>query len=425
MNDEVREMIARALDGEPPIGIDYESVRAAGRRRLTRRHLGVAAGAALGVVLVASTAVTVSHLAAAPPPAGQTGSPPATTVSTSAPAEPGCVMPKMTGGFSDPPSGTASPEALAEAARLNEAFGRMTLPLPAGVTMDPAKPKLCAITNSWGATFTLRSPAGERLVLLEVKPRFGQQPNSCGPADPHVRCATHPIPGGVGLITEDKPATTSPSLVYATAWRADDTIVTVGETGGEGAHPTPRILSDDAMIAIATAPELKVTWSGPARPAAPTNQHAAELTAAFAKEYQLPQGFRARKIPSARVDALSFFVSQGGYKLNADLVDAKGEGNLFIDLWAPVTVFPSNCPAPLVCEQISLPDGRKAMFSTQTDHGVTTLSLTTATADGSGVAIMSRNQSARAAASSSPTRATPPLGRDDLITIASLAGLRW
>jgi len=318
MTDEVRDMIRKALAGEPPIGIDYDEVRGEGRRRLARRHVVITAGAALGVVVVVGAALTVRGFAEGSAGDDPAAPPPSTTTSTNAPAAVGCVVPRMRGGFTSMPSGQASPEELAESGRLTEAFGRYALPLPPGVTAVPAEPKLCAIASgSWGTDFTLHGPAGDRAVILEVRQRAGQAPGECARFGGEVTCAVRALPGGAARIS-DSPArqANQPEIVYVDAWLADGTVVRVMETGSEAAKPTPRILSDDALVAIATAPELKVNLTAapgtPQPPAEPSARRAAELTQALAREYTLPRGMSARKVPQARAEAMAFFVSQGG-----------------------------------------------------------------------------------------------------------------
>jgi hypothetical protein len=430
MTDEVRDMIRKALTGEPPIGIDYDDVRREGRRRLARRHVVITASAALGVVAVVGAALMVRGFAAGSAGDDPAAPPPSTTTSTTGPAPAGCVVPRLRGGFTSPPSGSAGPEELAESARLTEALGRYALPLPPGVTVVPAKPKLCAVVSgSWGTDFTLHGPAGDRSVFLEVRSRAGQPPGECVRFGGQVRCGVRALPdGGVARITDTPPPQANqPEIVMVDAWRADGTVVRIMETGSEAAKPVRRILSDDAMVAIATAPELKVEWSAPAgrqEPAEPSDRRAAELTVALAKGYTLPAGMRAQKEPHAQVEAMAFYVSQGGYKLGADLVDAAGQGNLFINLNPPAGESAVECRGEPNCQVITLPDGRKATLS-QTGGGIATISLSTFAADGTQVIMWSRNQSARAEGTSTRTRPQPPLGAGDLIRIASVTGLRW
>jgi hypothetical protein len=432
VTDEVRDMIRKALTGEPPIGIDYDEVRSEGRRRLARRHVVITAGAAVGVVAVVGAALAVSRFATGSAGDDPAAPPPVTATSTNRPAAAaGCTIPRLQGGFTAPPAGSAGAEELTESGRLTEAFGRYALPLPPGVTAVPAKPQLCVvIPGMWGGGLTLHGPAGDRSLSFEVRARAGQAPGECARLGGQVKCDTRPLPdGGTARISDTPPREANwPEIVLVDAWRADGTVVRIMETGSQAAKPTPRILSDDAMVAIATAPELKVNLTAPSgtppAPAEPSDRRAAELTAALAREFTLPRGMSARKVPQARAEAMAFSVSQGGYKLNADLVDAAGQGNLFINLNPPAADATVECRGEPNCHVITLPDGRKATLS-QTDDGITTISLSTIAADGTQVLMWSRNQSARAEATSTRTRPQPPLGVDDLIRIASVTGLRW
>jgi hypothetical protein len=429
MTDEVRDMIARALDGEPPVGIDYATVAAAGRRRIARRNLGIAGAAVLGVVAVVSVAVTVGQLAAQPG-GNRVGSPstsrtaPTGAIPTGTVPTDGCVVAATQGGYSAMPDGVASPAELAESARLTAAFARFAVPLPAGVTMVPVSPRLCAIQNSWGTDFTLRSVAGDRAVFIEVLPRSGQPAGTCARSSSHVRCTPRPLPGGgLALVDVEQPVQpTDPMIIGVKVWRTDDTVVRVMETGAQNAPPTPRMLSDDALIAIAMAPQLRVTWSGPARLADPSDRHAGELTSALAKSFALPPGMQAKPVPHALAGALTFYVSQGGYKLDADLVDPAGTGNLFINLNPPAGQSMVECRGAPNCHLITLPDGRKATLSQPAGDGATTIMLETVAADGTEVSVMTRNQ---AQGRSGATRPQPPLRVDDLIRIASVSELSW
>jgi hypothetical protein len=367
----------------------------------------------------------VSRFAAGSPGGDVAASPPPTSTSSSSPAIAGCV--KSLRKPATQPSATPNPEQLAESARLTDAFGRFTVPLPAGVTMEPARPQLCVAQDSWVAQFTLHSAAGDRAVFLDVHARNGQQPAECARFGGQVRCSQRALPDGTAVRISDTPPqrASEPELVNVDVWRPDGTVVGIMETGSEAAKPIPRILSDDALVAIATAPELKVNLTAapgtsPA-PAEPSDRRAAELTAALAKEFTLPSGMIARKVPQARAEAMAFFVSQGGYKLNADLVDAAGQGNLFINLNPPAGESSLACDNVPNCRLITLPDGRKAALAANADD----ITLNTVAADGTQVYVSSSSRSARAEGTGARTRPQPSLGADDLIRIASVTGLRW
>jgi hypothetical protein len=440
VNDEVRDMIAKALAGEPPLRLDYAAVRRDGRRRLARRHLSIAGAAALSVVAVVCAAVAVGQLAASAPdgslpPASGSASPAPTSPSTPVAPLPGCETAGRV--LEIPPTGKApvprvqavpaSQAALAESARLTEAFGRVALPLPAGVSVVPAKPPLCAVGGSWRAEFVLHGPGGDRAVNLEVRPRGGQPPGECARFGGRVQCDTRTLPDGtvVRISKSPPPEPSQPEIVDASAWRPDQTVVKLFESGSEAPKAVPRILDNDALVAIATRPELGLRWSEPVAPvpAEPSDRVAAALSAAFAAGYQLPAGIRAMKA-SGSAAAMTFYVSQGGYKLNTDLADAGGMGNLFIDLSPPVQggTRPNWCEGQSDCAVVTLPDGRTAARSTHTDAGAITISVSTLAADGTGVSVMCTNQSGN---SGRITRKEPPLGLPELLKIVSGPELHW
>ena len=418
MTDEVKEMLSKVLRDEPPVNVSYERVLAAGKRRRTRRQLAITGGAALGVAAVVSAAMFVAQRpeTSTLTPAGPTSPTAPTTAAPPVPAAEGCAFPKGTGGFSDQPAGTASAEALAESARLTDAFARFTVPLPAGVTMDPAKPRFCAIKDSWGTQVTLHSRAGDRALFIEVKPATVVQAPLCAAPDRMTACSIRKLAdGGTARITDTLPPT--PSLpVLVEAWRTDG-MVHVMETGREAPKQTPRILNDDALIKIASAAELKSSWPVRQLPSVPTPQRATELTDLMTRSgvlrgVLLPPGFR---------------VSQGGYKLSLDITDSAGVGNLFINLNPPDSAASVDCHGEPGCSLMTLPDNRKAAVTRYADESVMRLSLSTIAADGTQVYIMTTNRSEKADSQgkSSPTRPTPPLDDTDLMRIAGQTWLHW
>jgi hypothetical protein len=425
-HNEVQDMIRKALDGEPPVTIEYGRVRKAGRRRLLRRHLGIAGGAVLGVVAVAVVATTIGQLGGGKADSG-VATPATTSTAAPGPAGTGCVMPRGQGGYSDPPSGTASPEELAESARLNEAIRRAGIPLPPGVTMTPAQPTFCVIHDSWGASVTLHGPAGDRTLFIEVRPRAGQEPGECTTFGGQVMCEPKTLADGTRVLIRLTPAQPGfPAMNAADVWRSDGTVVRINETGIN--DKTGRALGDDAMVKLVMAPALKVQFAKqlPPAPAEASDRRAGELTTAAALQNLLPQGMHAKKGPHATAPPLAFYVSQGGYKLDADLVDAQGTGNLFINLNPPAPdVTPMSCQAGMECEKVTLPDGRTATLTTQRPaKGLVMLDLNTVAADGTQVYVHTVNQSG-GSQSDAPSRPNPPLDKDKLIEIAMLPALHW
>jgi hypothetical protein len=222
----------------------------------------------------------------------------------------------------------------------------------------------------------------------------------------------------------------SPEIVDVVAWRPDGTVVSVLETGRGatgGAPVAPRLLDDVALGAIATAPELRTDWTGPITEPAPepSDERAAQLTGVLAAANVLPASMEAVKVPGARVGALEFFVSQGGYKLAADLVDAAGEGHLFVNAndGAGGAVSCANVPN---CRETTLPDGSPATVELDSQGDVTTIVLTTIRPGGMQLVLMSSNVSERAqnSAKEAPavpaTRPQPPLDEAALGRIAVL-----
>jgi hypothetical protein len=136
---------------------------------------------------------------------------------------------------------------------------------------------------------------------------------------------------------------------------------------------------------------------------------------------------RPEPTPGSNVAAMAFFVSQGGYKLNTDLIDKLGTGNLFINLSMPDPGASIGCHGEPGCQQVTLSDGRPATVSQQNEGPVQRILLSTLAADHTQVTIMMSNLSEKSQnqGKSAPTRSAPPLSADDLIRIASQPWLRW
>ena len=411
MSEEVRDMIGSALVDEPALGLEFDQIVADGRRRQTRRRVRALTATAAGIVSVVAAATALTGLLDRTPaqPAGsQSTTPPVSA--TAAPTDPGCVLPAMSGGYPDQPRGTASPAELSESGRLTEAFRKIALPQPAGVEASPLK--LCVIRDSWGGSFTL---TGDRTVFVYLRSRGGQPPGECV-THQGTECSVRALPdGSTARVTVTSMDAT---LVDVEVWRADGTYVRVAETGGDGSKN--RVLGDDALLAIATAPQLKVELSGPPVPAAPSDRRAAELDTVIATA--LPAGMSAKPTPGSD-RGWRFRVSQGGYKAYANLTDAEGTGWAMVYLEAPADGAVT-CGGQPGCEPIDLADGRKGTLTTTQQPGnVTVMALNARAADGTGITVHTSNAAQTGAGTR--TRPTPSLSEADLVRIAELPGLHW
>ncbi|MFE2754619.1 hypothetical protein ACFXGA_21730 [Actinosynnema sp. NPDC059335] len=405
-------MIRTALADEPGLGLEFERVVADGRRRRARRRLGALSATAAGIVAaVATTAVVTGGSTREPAPPAGVLSPAPTTTAT---ASPGCVVPAMTGGFADQPRGTATPEELAESGRLTDAVRQSPLPLPPGVEATPLT--LCVVAESWGGDFRL----GDRTVVVYVRALGGQPAGECVFFDEGTRCSTRTLPDGSTARVTVEPGAEA-VLVSADVWRADGTFVHVVETGGTGS--TTRVLTDDQLVALAAAPQLRVRWQGRPVPADPSDRRAAELDPVLAGA--LPAGLAAEPV-AAGDEPLRFRVRQGGYRAFANLSDAAGRGWLMVTVEKPGEGEVS-CPAGTTCRLVDLAGGRRAALTTGTDGGLTRLALHARAADGSRLTVHTSNAAVAGDGSESgtPTRPTPPLGEADLIRIAELPDLHW
>lgn len=405
MSNEVRDMIGSALADEPELGLEYDQVVADGRRRRTRRRVGTLTATAAGIVTVVAATTALSGLL------DRTPAPPAGSESTTpAPANPGCVLPTPAGSYPDLPRGTASPAELTESGRLTEAFRKIALPLPPGVEASPVE--LCVIRDSWGGTFTL---TGDRTVVVYLRSRGDQPPGECV-AHPDTECSIRTLPdGSTAQVTVTSLAATSADV---DVWRVDGTYVRVTETGGKGSKN--RVLGDDALIAIATAPQLKVDLSGPTVPSVPSDRRAAELDTVIAPA--LPAGMTVKPAPGSD-RGWRFQVSQGGYKISTTLADTQGKGRVLVYLEPPADGAVT-CGGRPDCEPVDLAGGRKGtLTTTRLPNDVTLLALNARAADGTSITIRTTNDAG--AGASTRTRPTPPLSEVDLVRIAELPGLHW
>jgi hypothetical protein len=402
-------MMGVALAGEPALGLEFDQVVADGRRRQSRRRVAALTGTAAGIVTVVVATTALTGLLGSTPaqPAGSESTTPSVS-GTAAPATPGCVVPALAGGFPDRARGTASPAELTESGRLTEAFRKVALPLPAGVEAGPLQ--LCVLQDSWGGRFTL---TGGQSVSVYLRSRGGQPPGECV-VHPGAECSVRTLPdGSIARVTSP-----DPSLVSIEVWRVDGTFARVDETGGDVS--TKRVLADDALLTIATAPQLKVELSGPPVPAAPSDRRAAELDAVIATA--LPAGLSAEPTPGSD-RGWRFRVSQGGYKAYANLTDTKGTGWALVDLQSP-SDGAVTCGDHPGCEPVDLAGGRKGAVTTtlQQPGNVTVVTLNAKAADGTMITVLTSNAETGTGHRSRPA---PPLSKADLVRIAELPGLHW
>lgn len=425
-------MIGKALHDEPRLGVDRGAVLMAGRRRLRLRRAGMTGGAALAVLAVVSVSAVAARLGQEP--GTSSVAQPSATTSAAAPTTPqpqGCVVPAMTGGFHSAPDGVATTDEMAESARLTATFAAFAF--PAEITVRPSPVPLCVVEQSWGAQFSVLSGEDERTIFLQVAPRGRIEPGECNTFGGAVQCRVDTLPDGTVVRVSVTPpiGPAEPDLVDVTAWRPDNTVVTVLLTGGNaqpGRTTVPRVLSDETLMALVTAPQLRTEWGGPVRetPQEPSDRRAAELTVILAAGSPLPAGMRALPVPEARAGALDLYVSQGAYKLNADLVDAAGEGNLFAVIGEGVGGAAVACDGVPNCTMTTLADGSAATVQTETTDGITRLTLNTVRPSGIQLVLTSANVSERSTVrgknvpAPDPTRAEPPLDVTALGRIAML-----
>lgn len=250
MNRDIRTLIGRALQDEPAIRIDKHRVMAAGRRKQRRRPVVLAGAAMLSVVAILSAAVVVNERLA-----GQLAPPPTTE---NPPLGVECQQPPVPGPPDRPTMANVntSDAALAEAGRLTTAFQDFAFPAPPGFEVPPIT--ICALGDGlWGAEVLLRSADRDVAVFVQVMPGGVDRAEECRPHGTDGACRTERTSDGVALRISwyQQPDPRVPLRATATAWRPDGTTVHVTERAPE---PGPRLLDDAALVAIATAPQLKL-----------------------------------------------------------------------------------------------------------------------------------------------------------------------
>lgn len=396
MNEEIRAMIGEALHDEPSLRIDRGAVLVAGRRRLRRRRTAVVVVAALAVAAMASASAVAGGLLAGGGAGGRPADGPVPGSDT------GCLR-------EDLPSQVRPGEAeLAESARLTAAFA--TVDFPDGVTVEPASPRLCAGGGVWNTQFTVTSGGTVRQLTVTVSRRADRPRQGCVDV-PAGQCRQQTLPDGTAVeiadIVQKEPDDFD--RVTVMAWRQDGTTVIVDDnttTPGRGGR---RVLSDDALIALATAGQLRLEWDGQPGHSDDVQRRAAELTAVLAAADVLPAGMRAASDGSAseRSEGLEFVPRGGAYLLTAVLVDAAGSGSLTIEVYDDPSGDPATCADLADCTEVTLPDGTTAMAVTNHGGGVETITLITERPSGSYVVALSSNGSQDD--TTGPTRAQVPL----------------
>jgi len=424
VNQDVRNLLAGALHDEPALGIDRDRTLAAGRRRVHLHRAAVMAGimTTVAALAIGSLAVgtTLSRGPSGEPPGGPTSSSSMVTSQL-----PGC--PEV---MRDEPRTERS---VAEGRRLTEAVRQLQIQLPAGVSMEPFAEFCAEEEDQWTTSAIVHGPNGDRTVQIKLRPLTVQPSDYCPEG---MSCRTFPVDDGSTIrVVENGPGDPDPSFAI-TAWRHDGTHVMLRDLpwGGQiGPAPrnTARILDDDALIALAMAPQLRVEVTA-AQPPPANERRAAELHDVVAGDGVLPPGVSPVRNGAYPVGLLEFYADTDGigYTLYVDLVDAAGEGDLFIAIDSPARSDGETltCVGRPLCEQVTLPDGRPGVFIHDDPYGqpATTFMLMTKAPDGALIRVESRNLSASAERRGEPTsRSEPTLGLDELAHIATLPGLQW
>ncbi|MBC6446691.1 hypothetical protein [Actinokineospora xionganensis] len=163
MPDEVKALLGRALDGEPPLDLDRDAIFADGRARLRRRRSIAIGGAAMAVVVaVVGTSALAGGLI------GQSADDLGLGASASAPPS----RPPVSVTTSKARPSTTENRPPVEWPRLTDELLTGKIPWPAEVTSVRGKPGSPRGFQFDGATLelVLGSASGERLLTVRVEP---------------------------------------------------------------------------------------------------------------------------------------------------------------------------------------------------------------------------------------------------------------
>lgn len=243
MPGDVKALLGRALDGEPPLRIDRDEVFAEGRARLRRRR-SIAIGGVAGAVVAAALGTTALTGGLLGQPAGDIG--PAASVS--APVVP---RPPASTTTSSPQTAGGSGLTVSWPA-LSEALTRQ-IPWPAEVTSVHGRPGANQDFQFEGNSLmvVLESASGDRSLVVTVEP-----PNTlrmfCRAGED---CFREERPDGF-VIRRKTDHANGTETVLVNIRRSNGAEISVVESPwGDHARPL-RLLPDELFAAIGTAPGL-------------------------------------------------------------------------------------------------------------------------------------------------------------------------
>lgn len=268
MTDEpdIKDLLGRAFDREPPLGIDRDEVLQAGRKRLRRRHVLASSGVVAAVVVAAVGAAALTTL----PDAGP-ALPPAASTTTSRPA-PGLELPltsrptpsaPTTTGTPDPPSTDGSTTAWASGeygTQLTQALYQSGVVSRDNVKERPGERDPVFQFGDGVYQFTgdiiIGSASGELMVTVErVQP--GGVISCDDVPSPYIGCRT-PSEAIVPVVVASSTDVSGERRNLAMVVLPDGTRVTAVASNtpsweqAEDASASPPVLPDDALVRLIT-----------------------------------------------------------------------------------------------------------------------------------------------------------------------------
>jgi hypothetical protein len=250
-DEDVKELLGRALAGEPPLTLDRDEVFRQGRRRLRNRRLFASGGVAAGVVAAAVGAVLLTG------PLAEESSPPAATSNRPAPTGPSLPLsPPVSGPTSGrPPVSEDHAVALTGALADSGLLGKAQLTGPAFHPSDV----------SYDLRTDVITPAEEGALTVSVAAAPPGAATDCVAVRDNAGCDVRTVRGTPVAVGTWKDYDTGEKRLLVYAIRPDGTSVTATASnlsdrqraGGKPPGDKTPVIDEVVLTKIATIPELR------------------------------------------------------------------------------------------------------------------------------------------------------------------------
>jgi hypothetical protein len=257
-DEDVKELLGRALAGEPPLTLDRDEVFRAGRRRLRIRRLFSSGGVVTGVVAAAVGAVLITTPIAEEPPAPPVAPPAASGPENSAPIGPSLPLdPSVT----TPPS-SRPPMSEDHAVALTGALVDSGL---LGKELTLTGPKFYPGDVSYDLQTDVITPAEEGTLTISVAAAPSGAATDCAELKDNAGCEVRTVRGTRVAVGTWKDYGTGEKRLLVYAIRADGTSVKASASNlsdrrrADGRPPVDKtpVVDEIALAKIATIPDLR------------------------------------------------------------------------------------------------------------------------------------------------------------------------